>query len=114
MPQKSFEGFKNTLHISTGKGEGGEAMIGAIVFVIGFVLFLLISFVTPLSPGSTVVEQFIPDAMGTTYEGLVTGIINGLVYGIIIWLVYTIAKMVYDHMQGPKEVAVKVETNQTK
>ena len=89
-------------------------MIGAIVFVIGFVLFLLISFIAPLPPGSTVVEQFIPDAMGTTYEGLVTGIINGLVYGIIIWLVFTIAKMVYDKMQGPKEVTVKVETNQNK
>ena len=89
-------------------------MIGAIVFVIGFVLFLLISLVAPLPPGSTVVEQMIPDAMGTSYEGLVTGIINGLIYGIIIWLVFTIAKMVYDKMQGPKEVTVKVETNQTK
>ncbi len=84
-------------------------MIGAIVFVIGFVLFLLISFVTPLPPGSMVVEQFIPDAMGTSYEGLVTGIINGLIYGIIIWLVFTIAKMVYDKMHGPKEMVVKVK-----
>ena len=89
-------------------------MIGAVVFVIGFVLFLLISFVTPLPPGSTVVEQFIPDAMGTSYEGLVTGIINGLIYGIIIWLVFTIAKMVYDKMQGPKEMTVKVETTDKK
>ena len=84
-------------------------MIGAIVFVIGFVLFLLISFVTPLPPGSMVVEQFIPDAMGTSYEALVTGIINGLIYGIIIWLVFTIAKMIYDKMQGPKEMVVKVK-----
>lgn len=72
-------------------------------------MFLLISFVTPLAPGSSVVEQFIPDAMGTSYEGLVIGIINGLVYGIIIWLVFTIAKMVYDKMQGPKEVVVKIK-----
>ena len=89
-------------------------MIGAVVFVIAFVLFLLISFVTPLPPGSTIIEQFIPDALGTSYEGLVTGIINGVVYGVIIWVVYSIAKMLYDRMQGPKEVTVKVETNQTK
>ena len=85
-------------------------MIGAVVFVIAFVLFLLISFVTPLPPGSTIIEQFIPDISQTSYEGLATGIINGVVYGVIIWIVFSIAKMLYDRMHGPKEVVVKVET----
>jgi len=88
-------------------------MIGAVVFFIAFILFLLISFVTPLPPGSTIIEQFIPDIMQTNYEGLATGIINGVVYGVIIWVVYSIAKMLYDRMQGPKEVTVKVETSKT-
>ena len=85
-------------------------MIGAVVFVIAFVLFLLISLATPIPPGSTIVEQFIPDIMGTGYEGLAMGIINGVIYGVIIWIIFTIAKMLYDRMQGPKEVVVKVET----
>jgi len=84
-------------------------MIGAVVFVIAFVLFLLISFVTPLPPGSMIIEQYIPDIMQTSYEGLATGIINGVIYGVIIWFIYSIAKMVYDKMQGPKEVVVKVD-----
>lgn len=85
-------------------------MIGAIVFVISFILFLLISLVTPLSPGSTIIEQYIPDIMNTDYAALVEGIINGVIYGVIIWIIFTVAKMVYDRRQGPKEVAVKVET----
>jgi uncharacterized membrane protein len=84
-------------------------MIGAVVFVISFVLFLLISLVTALPPGSMIIEQFIPDIMGTGYEGLAMGIINGVIYGVIIWLIFTIAKMLYDKMQGPKEVVVKVK-----
>jgi hypothetical protein len=84
-------------------------MIGALVFVIAFILFLLISLVTALPPGSIIVEQFIPDIMGTGYEGLAMGIINGVIYGVIIWLIFTIAKMLYDKMQGPKEVVVKVK-----
>jgi len=47
--------------------------------------------------------------MGTGYEGLAMGIINGVIYGVIIWFIFTIAKMLYDRMQGPKEIVVKVE-----
>ena len=86
-------------------------MIGGIIFVIGFVLFLLISFVVPLPPGATIVQEFIPDAIGTSYEGVVSGIINGVIYGVIIWLIFTIAKMLYDRMQSPKEVMVKVQSS---
>jgi len=84
-------------------------MIGAVVFVIFFVLFLLISLVTTLPPGAWIVEQYIPGIMQTDYEALATGIINGVIYGVIIWLIFTIAKMLYDRMHGPKEVVVKVE-----
>jgi len=84
-------------------------MIGAVVFVIFFVLFLLISLVTTLIPGAWIVEQYIPDIMQTDYEALATGIINGVIYGVIIWFIFTIAKMLYDRLHGPKEVVVKVE-----
>ena len=89
-------------------------MIGAVVFVIAFVLFLLISLATPLPPGSTIIEQYIPDLMQTDYAGLAEGIINAIIYGIIIWVIFSIAKMVYDRMQGPKEVVVKVESKDEK
>ena len=89
-------------------------MIGGVVFVIAFVLFLLISLAAPLVPGSMIVEEYIPDLMGTGSEGLVAGIINGVIYGIIIWIIFSVAKMVYDRMQGPKEVVVKVETQDEK
>ncbi|MFA5364560.1 MAG: hypothetical protein WC325_05190 [Candidatus Bathyarchaeia archaeon] len=85
-------------------------MIGAVVFVISFVLFLLISLVTPLPPGSMVVEQFIQDVNQTSYAGLVTGIINGVIYGVIIWFVFSIAMMLFNRTKKPKEVVVKVET----
>jgi hypothetical protein len=89
-------------------------MIGGVVFVIAFVLFLLISLAAPLVPGSMIVEEYIPDLMGTGSEGLVAGIINGVIYAIIIWIVFSVAKMLYDRMQGPKEVVVKVETKDEK
>ena len=102
-----FKGFKSAY--GTLQGDGGDTMIGAIVFVIAFVLFLLISLVAPMPPGSTIIEQYIPDIMETGYEGLAMGIINGVIFGVIIWFIFTIAKMIYDRTQGPKEVVVKLE-----
>jgi uncharacterized membrane protein len=89
-------------------------MIGAIVFVISFILSLLVSLVTPLPPGSTIIEQYIPDIMLTDYAALAEGIINGVIYGVIIWFIFTVAKMLYDRMRGPKEVVVKIETKNEK
>ena len=89
--------------------DGSETMIGAIVFVIVFVLFLLRSFVAPLPPGSMIIEQYIPDIMQASSEGLATGIINGVIYGVIIWFVFSIAMRIYEKIRGPKEVVVKVE-----
>ena len=48
--------------------------------------------------------------MQTDYAALAEGIINGMIYGVIIWVIFTVAKMLYDRMKGPKEVVVKVET----
>lgn len=86
-------------------------MIGGVVFVIVFVLFLLFGFVGISLPiGNWIVQEYIPDLIGTDYEGVAEGIINGVIYGIIIWLIFTIAKRLYDRKQGPKEVMVKVQT----
>ncbi len=87
-------------------------MIGAVVFVISFVLFLLISLAgVYLPPGHQILEAVVPEIFETDpmYGQLAEGIINGVIYGVIIWIIFTIAKMLYDRTQGPKEVVVKVE-----
>lgn len=92
-----------------GEEERGEEMIGGVIFVIVFVLFLVISLIINLPPGFWVLQELIPDIQGTDYEFLVNGIINGVTYGLIIWVIFSVAKMVYDRSRGPKEVAIKVE-----
>ena len=85
-------------------------MIGAIIFVIVFVMFILIGLAgIPLPPGDWVIQKYIPDLYLTDYSQLAEGIINGVIYGIIIWLLFSIAMMIYEKMRGPKEVVVKVE-----
>ena len=92
-------------------------MIGAIVFVISFVLFLLISLAgVYLPPGHSILEAFVPEIYQTDpmYGQLAEGIINGVIYGVIIWVIFSIAMMLYEKMRGPKEVVVKVETKDEK
>ena len=66
-------------------------MIGAVVFVIVFVLFTLISLVIDLPPGIWVHDWF--NIPASEYTSLINGIANGVIYGIIIWLVFSLAKM---------------------
>ena len=85
-------------------------MIGAVVFVIVFVLFLLLSFVgVALPPGDWIVQEYIPDILQTDYATLAEGIINGVIFGIIVWVIFSICMMVYDRMRGQKETVVKLE-----
>jgi hypothetical protein len=85
-------------------------MIGAVIFVIFFVLFLLLSLAgICLPPGSSILEAVVPEIYQTEYAQLAEGIINGVIYGVIIWFVFSIAMMIYEKMRGPKEVVVKVE-----
>jgi len=87
----------------------GEKMIGAVVFVIAFVLFTVISLVIDLPPGFWVVEELIPDIQGTEYASLVIGIINGVIYGVVIWIIYSLVKMVYDRRKGEKQLVIEAE-----
>jgi predicted flap endonuclease-1-like 5' DNA nuclease len=85
-------------------------VIGAVVFVIFFVLFLIMALAgISLPPGDFIIQEYIPDITQTDYAALAEGIINGVIYGFIIWLIFSIVKIFYDRMQGPKEVVVKVE-----
>ena len=90
-------------------------MIGAVIFVIVFVMFVLIGLAgICLPPGDWIIQEYIPDLLLTDYAQLAEGIINGVIYGIIVWLAFSVAMMIYDHFRGPKEVVVKVETKNKK
>ena len=85
-------------------------MIGAIVFVIAFVLFVLMGLAgIGLPPGDFIIQEYIPDLLLSDYSQLAEGIINGVIYGIIIWFAFSIAMMLYEKLRGPKKVVVKVE-----
>ena len=85
-------------------------MIGAIVFVIAFVLFVLMGLAgIGLPPGDFIIHEYIPDLLLTDYSQLAEGIINGVIYGIIIWFAFSIAMMLYEKLRGPKKVVVKVD-----
>lgn len=90
-------------------------MIGAIIFVIVFVLFVLIGLAGIHLPiGDWIIQEYIPDITPTDYASLAEGIINGVIYGIIIWFAFSIVMMIYEKMRGQKEVVVKVENKTSK
>lgn len=85
-------------------------MIGAIIFVIVFVLFVLIGLAgIGLPPADAILNQLVPEIYSTDYAQLAEGIINGVIYGVIVWIAFSIAMMIYEKLRGPKEVVVKVE-----
>ena len=89
-------------------------MIGAIIFVIVFVLFVLIGLAgIGLPLGDWIIQEYIPDLVLTEYAQLAEGIINGVIYGIIVWIAFSIAMMIYEKLRGQKEVVVKVEQTPT-
>jgi hypothetical protein len=65
-------------------------MIGAVIFLIFFILFTLLSLVMNIPPGIYAHDLFnIPPS---EYSSLINGIMNGVVYGFLIWLVYSILR----------------------
>jgi xanthine/uracil permease len=69
-------------------------MIGAVVFVMSFVLFTGVSLAVGLPPGIWVHDWFnIPE---TEYAFLINGIVNGVVYGVIIWVAFSLTKMAWE------------------
>jgi hypothetical protein len=72
-------------------------MRGAIVFVIAFVIFLVVTFAyTDLPPGNIITDAMDIDPTvewsGFTVKTLASAILNGVIYGVIIWLIFTIVE----------------------
>ena len=92
-------------------------LIGAVVFIIFFVLFLLISLAGIfLPPGNWILNEFVPEIFKADpiYAQIAEGIINGVIYGLIIWIIFSVAINLYNQMRGPKEVVVKVKKSTAK
>ena len=88
-------------------------MIGAIIFVIFFLLFLVITIAIPTLPIGQMIQDWlnIPftdyPILGIPTWVLINAILNGVIYGFIIWLVFTIVKkIVWRPKEKPQEVAV--------
>jgi predicted flap endonuclease-1-like 5' DNA nuclease len=77
-------------------GMGGDSMVGAVIFVIFFLVFLAITLGVPtLPPGSMIHELLgIPETgwlvLGIPGWLLINAIVNGVVFGFIIWLIYSL------------------------
>jgi predicted flap endonuclease-1-like 5' DNA nuclease len=88
-------------------------LIGAVVFIIVFILLLLLSLVgITIPPGDLIVREFIPDLLQTDYATIAEGIINGVIFGIIIWAIFSVIKLIYDKTQQPKKIVVNLENEE--
>ena len=87
-------------------------MIGAVVFLIVFILFIFISLVgMSLPPGNWIIEEFISDILQTDFANLLEGIINGVIFGIIVFIIFSIIKLVYDRGRSKKDDQIRIRTS---
>ena len=72
-------------------------MRGAIIFVVAFLIFLVVTLAYPeLPPGRMIYDAVVGaetdyPVLGISATTLIAAIFNGVVYGVIIWLIYTLA-----------------------
>lgn len=76
-------------------------MIGAVVFLVAFAFFVLISFAVGLPPGIWLRDWL--NIPASEYSFLINGVVNGVVYGVIIWLVFSFGKMAFGVKKEPVE-----------
>ncbi len=96
-------------------------MKGAIVFLVFFAVFLLLTIGYPtFPPGSMIYDAFFPGTRdplaGYTIAGidavtLISGIFNGVIYGVIAWLVYSLIAYLFKREKQPQVVQQNVNVN---
>ena len=71
-------------------------MRGAVIFVIAFVVFLVVTLVyAELPPGRQIynmlgVEDVVEPVEGFAVTDIVVGVFNGVIYGFVVWLAFDI------------------------
>jgi len=75
-------------------------MIGAVIFVIFFLLFLVVTIGMPTLPIGDMIQQQILKIPKVDYPVLgipgwilINAILNGVIYGFIIWLIFSLVNM---------------------
>ncbi len=90
-------------------------MIGAVIFVIFFLVFLAVTFGFPiLPPGSLIHELLGIPQTGYTVLGipawlLINAIVNGVVYGFVIWLMYSLVSRATGGVEKPAQQILQVQ-----
>ncbi len=73
-------------------------MRGAIIFLVAFAIFLLVTLgYSSLPPGKMIYDAAVGaetdySVLGISATLLITAVFNGVIYGFIIWLIYTLAE----------------------
>jgi predicted flap endonuclease-1-like 5' DNA nuclease len=85
-------------------------MIGAILFVIVFIFFMLLGFAgISLPVGNLIIQELIPEIDQIEYGLVIEGIVNGLIYGIIVWFTFNVIKILYKKNREKKQFLFEVD-----
>ena len=75
-------------------------LVGVMVFVVTFLLFLLVTLAFPFLPPAGMVHDLlgIPQAPYLFLEvvpaqHLINGVVNGVVYGFVVWLIFSVGSL---------------------
>jgi predicted flap endonuclease-1-like 5' DNA nuclease len=88
-------------------------MIGAVIFVIFFVVFLAVSLGMPTLPPGSLIHEFlgIPETgylvLGIEASLLINAIVNGVFYGFIVWLVYSLIALATGRGKKKEEQSIQ-------
>lgn len=94
-------------------------MIGAVIFIIFFLLFLAATFGMPTLPPGDMIQQAlgIPftdyPVLGVPAWILINAILNGVIYGFIIWLIFTLVKAATRRKSQPTTTPAPTSTGQS-
>jgi len=85
-------------------------MIGAVVFLIIFVLFVLLSLIgISIPPANIITTQLMPEINQTQYAQFTEGVINGVIFGLVVWITFSLIKRAFDKKQKNKKILTIVE-----
>jgi len=80
-------------------------LIGAVIFVIAFLLMTLISIAVPqIPPADMVIGSFIPPS---DYNIYINAIVNGVIYGLATWIIFSVVNIA---VKKGKKAEVKLAT----
>jgi len=68
-------------------------MIGAVIFVIFFIIFALLSLIGIQIPPAQMILDWLNISLADPWSDYTVAILNGLIYGFVFWLIFSIANL---------------------